>query len=110
MLGHWSQLFIIYFQIFKDFLVSTVQPSWVTDEEFGMGYLELKPSSSVAMKPLGGSGAVQNGTANFSQNEIPGGKAAPMTTHPDSGHLAREQASRAKPADASMSHVKFLGI
>ncbi|KAI9188639.1 hypothetical protein LWI28_016121, partial [Acer negundo] len=63
-------------------------PSWVTDEEFGMGYLELKPAPSLASKSLAGNGAVQNGSAlNVSQNEIAGGKTASMLTqHADSGH------------------------
>ena len=32
------------------FLILILQPSWVTDEEFGRGYLELKLAPSVTSK------------------------------------------------------------
>lgn len=90
------------------------QPSWVTDEEFGMGYLEIKPPA-VASKSLSGNiVAVQNSSAlNVSQSEQAGGRTvASLTQHGDSGSSAREQIPKAKPADGrsdrteSLSHVK----
>jgi THO complex subunit 2 len=40
------------------------KPSWVTEEEFGMGYLELKAAPSLASKPIPGNiAASQNGSS-----------------------------------------------
>ncbi|KAK3222127.1 hypothetical protein Dsin_009152 [Dipteronia sinensis] len=84
------------------------KPSWVTDEEFGMGYLELKPAPSLASKSLAGNGAVQNGSAlNVSQNEIAGGKTASiLTQHADSGHSVRDLVLRTKPADGRLERTE----
>lgn len=48
----------------------------MTEEEFGMGYLDLKPATSVAAKSLGGNSlTTQNGSApNTSQYEPAGGR------------------------------------
>ncbi|KAK2635529.1 hypothetical protein Ddye_030321 [Dipteronia dyeriana] len=88
------------------------KPSWVTDEEFGMGYLELKPAPSLASKSLAGNGAVQNGSAlNISQNEIVGGKTASMLTqHADSGHSVRDLVLRTKPADGRLERTESTPI
>ncbi|KAL5760823.1 hypothetical protein ACOSQ2_019661 [Xanthoceras sorbifolium] len=88
------------------------KPSWVTDEEFGMGYLELKPAPSLASKSLAGNGAVQNGSAfNVSQNELAGGKTASMLTqHPDSGHSHRDQVLRTKPADGRLERTESMPL
>ncbi|KDO60822.1 hypothetical protein CISIN_1g000195mg [Citrus sinensis] len=74
---------------------------WVTDEEFGMGYLELKPAPSLASKSLSGNVvAVQGSAINVSQSE------------PGTGNSVKDHISRAKPGDGrlerteSTSHVK----
>ena len=70
------------------------KPSWVTDEEFGMGYLELKPTPSLASKSLAGSlVAVPNGSGlNIFQNESSGGRTvASGTQHLDAGNSVKEQ-------------------
>ncbi|KAJ6433781.1 hypothetical protein OIU84_017476 [Salix udensis] len=44
------------------------KPSWVTDEEFGMGYLEIKPPSAASKSLSGNVAAAQNSSAhNVSQ-------------------------------------------
>ncbi|KAI9168848.1 hypothetical protein LWI28_002735 [Acer negundo] len=53
------------------------KPSWVTDEEFGMGYLELKPAPSLASKSLA-----------------------------DSGHSVRDLILRTKPADGRLERTE----
>ncbi|RVW14228.1 THO complex subunit 2 [Vitis vinifera] len=70
------------------------KPSWVTDEEFGMGYLELKPTPSLASKSLAGSlVAIPNGSGlNIFQNESSGGRTvASGTQHLDAGNSVKEQ-------------------
>lgn len=78
-----------------------LQSFWVTDEEFGMGYLELKPAPSLASKSLSGNVvAVQGSAINVSQSE------------PGTGNSVKDHISRAKPGDGrlerteSISHVK----
>ncbi|XP_017222292.2 THO complex subunit 2 [Daucus carota subsp. sativus] len=53
--------------------------SWVTEEEFGMGYLELKPVLPIAPKSLAGNVAPpHNGSAvNVAANEPAGGRIKP---------------------------------
>ncbi|CAN0870401.1 THO complex subunit 2 [Linum grandiflorum] len=71
------------------------KPSWVSDEEFGMGYLDLKPPA--ASKSISGTAApVQSGSVvNLSQNEPGSAKAQTTTTHyGDSGNLSRDHISR----------------
>lgn len=71
------------------------QPSWVTDEEFGMGYLEIKPAPAPASASKSLSvtaAAVQNvhGT-NVSPAEPVGSRAvAPGTLHSDSGSSVKD--------------------
>ena len=74
-----------------------LQPSWVTDEEFGMGYLELKPAPSVAAKSsVGNLVAIQSGSAiNGSQNEYAGVK----TVVSDSSNSVKDQILKVRPAD-----------
>ncbi|XP_050231755.1 THO complex subunit 2 isoform X2 [Mercurialis annua] len=82
------------------------KPYWVTDEEFGMGYLDNKPPA--ALKPVSANTAVGQNTSapNVSQSELAVGRAATtVTQHPDMGNSVREHTSRVKPAD-SMSNVK----
>ncbi|PON53679.1 THO complex [Trema orientale] len=74
------------------------KPSWVTDEEFGMGYLELKPapSSLAAKSSVGNLVAIQSGSAiNVSQNEYAGVK----TNVSDSSNSVKDQMLKARPAD-----------
>ncbi|KAL3637408.1 hypothetical protein CASFOL_018576 [Castilleja foliolosa] len=50
-------------------------PSWVTDEEFGMGYLDLKPAPAPAPASKSGNAVVlQNGTGNGAQAEQMGAR------------------------------------
>ncbi|CAA2963416.1 THO complex subunit 2 [Olea europaea subsp. europaea] len=71
------------------------KPSWVTDEEFGMGYLEIKPAPAPASASKSLSvtaAAVQNvpGT-NVSPAEPVGSRAvAPGTLHSDSGSSVKD--------------------
>ncbi|OWM74376.1 hypothetical protein CDL15_Pgr013280 [Punica granatum] len=71
------------------------KPFWVTDEEFGMGYLDLKPSSSLATKSVAAN--TTNGSA-VSVTQSDSGRVAQQV--PDSGTSAKEQTSRTKLADA----------
>ncbi|GER41251.1 THO complex subunit [Striga asiatica] len=68
------------------------KPSWVTDEEFGMGYLDLKPAPVPASKPLSANvGALQNGAGpSSSQAEQVGGRTATSGSLSDHGNLGRE--------------------
>ncbi|KAJ4710125.1 THO complex subunit 2 [Melia azedarach] len=86
---------------------------WVTDEEFGMGYLELKPAPSLASKSISGNSALQNGSAhNVPPGEPGAGKAATVAQHTDSGNSVKDQIPRTKASDGrlerteSLSHVK----
>lgn len=74
-----------------------MQPSWVTDEEFGMGYLELKPTPSLAAKSsVSNSGALQSGSAiGLSLTDPAGGKASLM----DSANSVKDQMLKTKPVD-----------
>ncbi|XP_038684183.1 THO complex subunit 2 isoform X4 [Tripterygium wilfordii] len=87
------------------------KPSWVTDEEFGMGYVDLKPASSVAGRSLaaGNVVAIQNGsTLTITQNESSRGKSvATITQHADSG---REQALRAKAFDVILERTEGASL
>ncbi|PPS08311.1 hypothetical protein GOBAR_AA12331 [Gossypium barbadense] len=73
--------------------------SWVTDEEFGMGYLELKPVPPIASKSVAGNTvAAQNGSSvNVSQNEAAGGRAVALGTQQSDVNLVKDQVSRTKP-------------
>lgn len=55
------------------------QSSWVTEEEFGMGYLELKPVPPVAQKSLTGNVASAHigSSVNIAVNEPAGGRTKP---------------------------------
>ncbi|GAV74210.1 Tho2 domain-containing protein/Thoc2 domain-containing protein [Cephalotus follicularis] len=87
------------------------KPSWVTDEEFGMGYLELKPAPALAPKSLGGSMVgTQNGPfLNASQSEPAGGRTAgTVTQHSDSGNSGKDHISRTKPADGRLERTESI--
>ncbi|KAL7149573.1 hypothetical protein ABFS83_05G050400 [Erythranthe nasuta] len=69
------------------------KPSWVTDEEFGMGYLDLKPVPPPATKSLSANAtALQNGAGlGVSQAEQSGGRTVPVgNLQSDSGNLSRD--------------------
>ena len=92
-----------------------MQPSWITDEEFGMGYLDIKPPSAASKSSSGNVAVAQNSSAlNVSQGEPAEGR-APVTgsQHGDPGNSTRDQISRAKHADGRsdrtdyVSHSKF---
>ncbi|KAE8716675.1 THO complex subunit 2 [Hibiscus syriacus] len=71
--------------------------SWVTDEEFGMGYLELKPALSLAAKPVpGNAAAVQNGSS-VNVNDAAGGRAVALGTQQSDVNLVKDPISRTKP-------------
>ncbi|KAF9670401.1 hypothetical protein SADUNF_Sadunf13G0064400 [Salix dunnii] len=90
------------------------KPSWVTDEEFGMGYLEIKPPSAASKSLSGNVAAAQNSSVhNASQGEPADGRALVSgSQHGDPGISTREQISRAKHADGrsdrteNISHLK----
>lgn len=82
-----------------------MQPSWVTDEEFGMGYLELKPSPSMTKSSAGNSATVQSGiNLNVSQTESASGK------HVDSGNIVKDQAMRTKTADGRSERTESITV
>ncbi|CAN1296054.1 THO complex subunit 2 [Linum perenne] len=89
------------------------KPSWVSDEEFGMGYLELKPPA--ASKSLSGNAApIQSSSViNASQNELGSGKVQTTATHyGDSGNSSREQMSRGNgrlDSKSDVGHKKVKG-
>ncbi|KAK7398843.1 hypothetical protein VNO78_10016 [Psophocarpus tetragonolobus] len=79
------------------------KPSWVTDEEFGMGYLELKPAPSMTKSSAGNSVAVQGGTnLNVSQTESTSGK------HVDFGNTIKDQVTRTKAADGKSERTESI--
>lgn len=89
------------------------KPSWVTDEEFGMGYLELKPAPSLASKSLAGNlVAVPNGSGlNIFQNESSGGRTvASGTQHLDAGNSVKEQVLRAKTVDGRLERTESVSL
>lgn len=73
------------------------QPSWVTDEEFGMGYLEIKPAPAPTSKSLSVSAvAVQDGAGvNDSPAELMGSRhVSTVTLHSDSGSTGKDLRTR----------------
>ncbi|KAM0000916.1 putative THO complex, subunitTHOC2, THO complex subunit 2 domain-containing protein [Helianthus debilis subsp. tardiflorus] len=74
------------------------KPSWVTEEEFGMGYLDLKPAP-VASKSV----YVTPATTNASQSETANGRTTSVQHH-DSG---TSNTSRTKPSEGK--HDKGKG-
>ncbi|XP_057417817.1 THO complex subunit 2 isoform X2 [Lotus japonicus] len=79
------------------------KPSWVTDEEFGMGYLELKPAPSMTKSSAGTSVTVQSGISlGVSQTESASGK------HLDSGNTVKDQITRTKTADGKSERSESI--
>lgn len=80
-----------------------MQPSWVTDEEFGMGYLELKPAPSLAAKSsVSNSAALQSGSAiGISSSDPAGGKPSLM----DSANSVKDQMLKTKSVDGRVERT-----
>ncbi|GAB2226287.1 hypothetical protein Drorol1_Dr00022088 [Drosera rotundifolia] len=79
------------------------KPSWVSEEEFGMGYLDLKPS--LASKSLIGNGS--NFTGSY--GESAGGRVVmPGIHHPELGNTVKEQTLRSKPADGKSENTETV--
>ncbi|KAA8529838.1 hypothetical protein F0562_034393 [Nyssa sinensis] len=88
------------------------KPSWITEEEFGMGYLELKPAPSIASKSLTSNlVAAQNGSGiNVSQSEPAVGRnLAPGNQHSD-GNAVKDQMSRTKPGDGRLERTESASL
>ncbi|XP_038907239.1 THO complex subunit 2 [Benincasa hispida] len=88
------------------------KPSWVTDEEFGMGYLELKIAPSLASKPSAGNlAASQNNSIYLSQNEPGGGKTTALTNpNSDSGNMAKDHSLRSRTTDVRTDKIDGLSV
>lgn len=91
---------------YKFNFTSNLQPSWVTDEEFGMGYLETKPSTSLTAKPsVGNLVPIQSGSGtNVFQSEPVGVK----TNFPDSINSAKEQMLKTKAVDGRLERSESV--
>nr|GMD23387.1 THO complex subunit 2 [Ipomoea batatas] len=93
------------------------KPSWVSDEEFGMGFLELKPAPGPTQKSSAANqSAIQNGAIiHASQGESAGGRTAAVgragdgksertesaSQKPDLGHSKQNAASSNGPDSSS---------
>ncbi|KAL7000789.1 hypothetical protein U1Q18_001940 [Sarracenia purpurea var. burkii] len=88
------------------------KPSWVTEEEFGMGYLELKPAPSLASKSSAGNLiSVQNSSGINIQGEPAGGRVVVTgTQHSDYGNSHKDQILRAKPADGRLDRTDSASL
>ncbi|XP_010531606.1 PREDICTED: THO complex subunit 2-like [Tarenaya hassleriana] len=84
------------------------KPSWVTDEEFGMGYLELKAAPAHGPKH----DPSQNGSGvSVSQVESTGGRsAATVSLHPEFGGLSEDQGSRSKLVDGRLERTESIPL
>ncbi|XP_010556226.1 PREDICTED: THO complex subunit 2 [Tarenaya hassleriana] len=82
--------------------------SWVTDEEFGMGYLELKAAPARGPKH----GPSQNGSlVSMPQGESTGGRSvSTVSPHPESGSLSKEQGPRSKPVDGKLERTESIPL
>ncbi|CAO2828526.1 unnamed protein product [Amaranthus hypochondriacus] len=74
------------------------KPSWVTEDEFGMGYLELKPAPPVAPK----SSTVNASGIGVSQSEHAGGRVASEAQPLDSGNSMKDQTFRTKSVEGRL--------
>ncbi|CAJ2631336.1 unnamed protein product [Trifolium pratense] len=79
------------------------KPSWVTVEEFGMGYLDVKLAPSMTKSAAGNSAAVQSGIGlHDSQTESASGK------HLDSGNTVKDQTVQTKTADGKSERTEII--
>ncbi|KAM3705521.1 hypothetical protein ACB094_03G087500 [Castanea mollissima] len=86
------------------------KPSWVTDEEFGNGYLDSKPAPSLSSKSAAGNSvpAQSSSSIKLSHSEPAGGKSvAAATQHSDS---VKEHILKAKPADGRLERTESVTI
>lgn len=89
---------------------SILQPSWVTDEEFGNGYLDSKPAPSLSSKSASGNSvpAQSSSAIKLSQSEPAGGKTvATATQHSDS---VKDHILKSKPADGRLERTESVTI
>lgn len=92
---------------------SFFQPSWVTDEEFGNGYLDNKPAPSFSSKSSAGNSAPVQGSSSLkiSQSEAAGGKAVALATlHSENGSSAKDPMLKTKPADGRLERTESVTI
>lgn len=87
-----------------------LQASWVTDEEFGNGYLDNKPALPLSSKSSAvNSAPVQSSSSKVSQSETAGGKAvATINLYSDSGNSVKEQILKTKQADGRSERTESL--
>ena len=87
-----------------------LQPSWVTDEEFGMGYLELKTAPSLASKSSASNlAASQSNSIYSSQNEHGGGKPTAVPSS-DSGNMAKDHSLRSRTSDVRTDKIDGFSV
>ncbi|XP_022991162.1 THO complex subunit 2-like isoform X1 [Cucurbita maxima] len=86
------------------------KPSWVTDEEFGMGYLELKTAPSLASKSSASNlVASQSNSIYSSQNEHGGGKPTAVPSS-DSGNMAKDHSLRSRTSDMRTDKIDGFSV
>ncbi|XP_073103404.1 THO complex subunit 2 isoform X2 [Elaeis guineensis] len=78
--------------------------SWVSEEEFGMGHIDLKPAASPAKSLAGNQGNASNGSAlSISHNEMTGMRNATTGNQlADPLNTAKDQVARAKSTDGRL--------
>lgn len=95
--NHSNLMFRILYAILLN--VDCFQPSWVTDEEFSMGFLELKAPPVQTQKHA----PSQNGlVGGVSQGESTGGRST-VNQQPESG--GKDQSSKIKPPDGRTENI-----
>ncbi|XP_043721403.1 THO complex subunit 2 [Telopea speciosissima] len=84
--------------------------SWVSEEEFSMGHVDLKPAPLPATKSAAGNLVTgSNGSAlNLSQAETVGPRNTAATQLPDTGNIIKEQMLRTKPVDGRLERAESI--
>ncbi|XP_021832088.1 THO complex subunit 2 isoform X1 [Prunus avium] len=84
--------------------------SWITDEEFGNGYLELKSAPLASKSSAGNSAATHSGsTINISQSEPIGGKVGALPSqHPESSNSVKDQILKTKTSDGRLERAESI--
>lgn len=87
-----------------------MQSSWITDEEFGNGYLELKSAPLASKSSAGNSAATHSGsTINISQSEPIGGKVGTLPSqHPESSNSVKDQVLKTKTSDGRLERAESI--